>query len=141
MKRIILFLLLLTTTSCEIIEEDISGRSIEVIAPAPGATVPAGTILFRWHTLDRATAYELSVFSAGRIVADTLLAADTLGMPRSCGCRLRLDKGRYEWIVAAFNAGYQTRTAMLPLTVTEQAQETMTPGQAETGKTPKNPGQ
>ena len=55
-----------------------------------------------------------------RIVADTLLAADTLGLARSYGCRLRLEAGRYEWTVAAFNSGYETSSPALQLTVAEE---------------------
>ena len=89
-RYLIYFPLLFLTVSCEIIEEDISGR---------------------------ATGYELCVATEGRIVADTLLAADTLGLARSYGCRLRLEAGRYEWTVAAFNSGYETSSPALRLTV------------------------
>lgn len=110
-------LLLLLGVSCEILEEDISDRPIEIVGPACGATVPPGQTLFRWRAVDRATGYALCVAAEGRIVADTLLAADTLGLARSYGCRLTLEAGRYEWTVAAFNAGYETRSATLQLTV------------------------
>ena len=106
--------------SCEIIEEDISGRAVTTIAPADDAEVPAGETLFRWRAVDRATGYELCVATEGRIVADTLLAADTLGLARSYGCRLRLEAGRYEWTVAAFNSGYETSSPALRLTVAEE---------------------
>lgn len=64
--------------------------------------------------------YELCVATEGRIVADTLLAADTLGLARSYGCRLRLEAGRYEWTVAAFNSRYETSSPALRLTVAEE---------------------
>ena len=111
------FPLLFLTVSCEIIEEDISGRAVTTIAPADDAEVPAGETLFRWRAVDRATGYELCVATEGRIVADTLLAADTLGLARSYGCRLTLDAGNYEWTVTAFNGAYETTTDVLHLTV------------------------
>jgi len=117
--------LLLAGTACEIVEEDISGRCVEIVGPAAGATVPAGETLFRWRAVERAAGYELCVTTEGRIVADTLLAADTLGLARSCGCRLRLEAGRYEWTVAAFNSGYETRSATLHLTVAEEPEPEM----------------
>ena len=86
-RYLIYFPLLFLTVSCEIIEEDISGRAVTTIAPADDAEVPAGETLFRWRAVDRATGYELCVATEGRIVADTLLAADTLGLARSYGCR------------------------------------------------------
>ena len=116
-RYLIYFPLLFLTVSCEIIEEDISGRAVTTIAPADDAEVPAGETLFRWRAVDRATGYELCVATEGRIVADTLLAADTLGLARSYGCRLRLEAGRYEWTVAAFNSGYETSSPALRLTV------------------------
>ncbi len=76
------FPLLFLMVSCEIIEEDISGRAVTTIAPANDAEVPAGSVMFRWRAVDRATGYELCVATEGRIVADTLLAADTLGLAR-----------------------------------------------------------
>ena len=96
-RYLIYFPLLFLTVSCEIIEEDISGRAVTTIAPADDA--------------------EVCVATEGRIVADTLLAADTLGLARSYGCRLRLEAGRYEWTVAAFNSGYETSSPALRLTV------------------------
>ena len=94
-RYLIYFPLLFLMVSCEIIEEDISGRAVT-------------------------TGYELCVATEGRIVADTLLAADTLGLARSYGCRLRLEAGRYEWTVAAFNSGYETSSPALRLTVAEE---------------------
>ena len=119
-RYLIYFPLLFLMVSCEIIEEDISGRAVTTIAPADDAEVPAGETLFRWRAVDRATGYELCVATEGRIVADTLLAADTLGLARSYGCRLRLEAGRYEWTVAAFNSGYETSSPALRLTVAEE---------------------
>ena len=116
-RYLIYFPLLFLMVSCEIIEEDISGRAVTTIAPADDAEVPAGETLFRWRAVDRATGYELCVATEGRIVADTLLAADTLGLARSYGCRLTLEAGRYEWTVAAFNSGYETSSPALRLTV------------------------
>ena len=43
-----------------------------------------------------------------------------LGLARSYGCRLRLEAGRYEWTVAAFNSGYETSSPALRLTVAEE---------------------
>jgi len=119
-RYLIYFPLLFLMVSCEIIEEDISGRAVTTIAPADDAEVPAGETLFRWRAVDRATGYELCVATEGRIVADTLLAADTLGLARSYGCRLRLEAGRYEWTVAAFNSGYETSSPALQLTGAEE---------------------
>ncbi len=117
-----IFLSLLLGVSCDILEEDISDRPIEIVVPACGAELPPGEVTFRWEAVEGASGYALRVVTpsfaeADRIVADTLLQADTLGLARSYGCRLTLEAGRYEWTVAAFNAGYETRSATLQLTV------------------------
>lgn len=114
--------LLLLCAACDILEEDISDRPIEIVGPACGAELSPGEVTFRWEAVEGASGYALRVVTpsfaeAGRIVADTLLQADTLGLARSYGCRLTLEAGRYEWTVAAFNAGYETRSATLQLTV------------------------
>ena len=64
-RYLIYFPLLFLTVSCEIIEEDISGRAVTTIAPADDAEVPAGETLFRWRAVDRATGYELCVATEG----------------------------------------------------------------------------
>lgn len=113
---------LLLCAACDILEEDISDRPIEIVGPACGAELSPGEVTFRWEAVEGASGYALRVVTpsfaeAGRIVADTLLAADTLGLARSYGCHLRLEAGRYEWMVAAFNAGYETSSPALQLTV------------------------
>lgn len=126
MKQLFLFsILLLFAVSCEILEEDISGRRVAVIAPTDGAAVPAGEIRFRWQAVDGAAGYALRVVSpsfadAARLIADTLVTADTLGAARSYGCRLMLEAGNYEWMVSAFNSGYETRSETLRLTIAEE---------------------
>ena len=54
-RYLIYFPLLFLTVSCEIIEEDISGRAVTTIAPADDAEVPVGSVMFRWRAVDRAT--------------------------------------------------------------------------------------
>ena len=54
-RYLIYFPLLFLTVSCEIIEEDISGRAVTTIAPADDAEVPAGETLFRWRAANCAS--------------------------------------------------------------------------------------
>ncbi len=117
-----IFLLLLAAAACDILEEDLGGRTVAVIAPTEGAEVPPGVVAFRWEAVEGAAGYALRVVTpsfaaARRIVADTLLMADSLGMARSCGCRLRLDEGDYEWCVEAFNGAYASQPRTLRLRV------------------------
>lgn len=120
MKRLLPLLLALLTAGCEVLEEDISGREVRIAAPADNVTVTPGVVAFRWQAVDHAAGYEFTVVApsfaaAERIVADTVLRADSLA--RSYGCRVDLAEGEYQWSVRAFNGGYTTRTEVRSLTV------------------------
>lgn len=122
MKRRLLILLALglTAVGCEILEEDISGGRVRVLAPVDGAAVPEGTVVFSWEALDNASGYVFTLVSpsfdaAQRVMADTVIYADSLA--RHFGCRAVLAPGEYEWRVAGFNPGYKSREQQLSLTV------------------------
>ncbi len=123
MTRIFTLLcLLLTAASCEVLEEDISGDKVDVIAPADGVEVTAGATQFRWRALDHAVQYEFTLVESSfaavrRVVCDTLIQADTLGAARSYGCRVTLAAGTYQWRVTAYNAGYDSTPAVQTLFV------------------------
>lgn len=118
MKRLLFFLFLLS--ACEVLEEDISDRTVSVVAPANGVAVRSGTVDFRWEAVDYAAGYEFTLVSpsfetAARVVADTVIWSDTLA--RHYGCRVTLAEGEYAWRVTGFNGGYATRPAERKLTV------------------------
>lgn len=120
MKTLTIFFLMLLAAGCELLEEDISDKKVPVIAPADRVSTAAGTVDFRWVAVEYAAGYEFTVVSpsfsaAGRVVADTVIYADTL--VRRFGCRLTLAEGEYEWSVAGFNGGYRTRVEVRSLTV------------------------
>lgn len=120
MKKLLPFLSLLLAAGCEVLEEDISRERVPVVAPADKVSVAAGAVDFRWAAVEYAAGYEFTAVSpsfaaAGRVVADTVIWADTLG--RRFGCRLSLPAGEYEWSVTGFNGGYKTRTEIRSLTV------------------------
>lgn len=138
MKKLLPLLFVLLTAGCEVLEEDISGREVSVLAPADGVSVVAGKVDFRWLATACAAGYEFTVVApsfaaAERIVADTVLRADTLA--RSYGCRVDLAAGEYEWSVRGFNGGYTTRTETRALTVIAAE----TPDEPETPATPESP--
>lgn len=120
--KYLLFICMLCASGCEILEEDISGRVVPVIAPSDRISVKAGAVDFRWQGLDSATGYELTVVSpsfsvAERVLIDTVIYADTLD--RRFGCRVALDPGEYEWSLTGFNPAYSTRTVVRSLWVEE----------------------
>lgn len=120
MKKLLPPLLALLVAGCEVLEEDISHKTVQVLAPSDRITVESGTVGFRWQATEYAAGYRFTVVSpsfaaAGRIVADTVIRADSLA--RSYGCRVELAPGRYEWSVTGFNTGYTTRNEVRSLTV------------------------
>lgn len=133
MKKLLSLLFLLLPVGCEVLEEDISHDRVPVVAPADKVSVAAGTVDFRWAAVEYATGYEFTVVSpsfaaAGRVVADTVIRADTLA--RRFGCRLSLSAGEYEWCVIGFNGGYKTPREIRSLTVLP-AEEPQEPSQSE----------
>lgn len=115
-------ILLLTASGCGILEEDITTKQVRIIAPADKVTIAPGAVDFRWEQTQYATGYAFTLVSpsfaaAGRIIADTVIYADTLD--RRFGVRATLPAGEYEWSVEAFNGGYTTRPAIRSLRVVQ----------------------
>lgn len=103
----LLLLALLSFTSCDdIIEiEDISGRSVNVLAPTEGVVLDITDVIFSWTAVEDAEHYRLQVATpnfenATQIVSDTLITATSFTKTLSAGA--------YEWRVRAENSGYQT---------------------------------
>ena len=61
MNRILLPLMLLPLAGCEILEEDITNRRIEITAPTDGARVAAGDVCFAWRGVEHASGYEFTI--------------------------------------------------------------------------------
>ncbi len=104
----------------DFLERDIEGQTIEVIAPKSGVHHPEGEVTFLWRTLKGARNYHLTIVSpsfaaATRVVADTILRADSL----SAGTRFsqRMTVGHYEWSICAANGAYATDEQLFELTV------------------------
>lgn len=108
------------SAGCEVLEEDLSGQEVRIVAPTDRATVAAGEVRFVWHAAKGAAGYEFRVVApsfaaAQQGVSDSTVYADTLA--RSVVCRVTLAPGEYEWSVAAFNGAYTSPTAVRRLTV------------------------
>lgn len=122
MNKLLPLLFALLAVGCEVLEEDISGVQVRITAPSDRVSVAAGGVGFRWAATQYAVGYEFTVVepsfaAAGRIVADTVIYADSLA--RSYGCRVELTAGEYEWSITGFNSGYKTRTGVRSLTVVD----------------------
>ncbi len=118
----ILFLPTMFCSCDDFFEKDISERSVDIIAPLGRTSLPAGDVAFRWHAMERATGYRFTLVEpsfdrAARILADTLIVADSVA--RSYGCTVLLDAGEYEWSVEAFNTAYASKERISSLTVVD----------------------
>lgn len=144
MKKLFPLLFVLLGAGCEILEEDLSDGTVQILSPVPGATVPAGSVAFCWVATRHAAGYEFTVATpafptACRIVADTTILADSL--VRHYGCCVELAPGAYEWRVRAYNTTSMTRmeTHALTVRVAEPAPDASDPAGPGAPQTPENP--
>lgn len=104
--KVVILLILSVFIACDdIIEvEDISGKTVTVLAPK-NDTVVDSMVVFSWQALEGADSYHLQVATpsfenASQIMVDTLLETTSYTKP--------LASGVYEWRVRAENPGYET---------------------------------
>ena len=102
-----LICLLMITIACEDITEvdDISDKTITVLAPTNNAILDTLAATFTWEALEEAETYYLQVATpnfehATQIVIDTLLV-------KTSYTKL-LPINSYEWRIRAENSGYKT---------------------------------
>lgn len=107
--RKILFLIgvLLSFTACEeLIEvEDISHKTVNILAPTQGSILNKTTLSFSWELVDASENYHLQVATPGfenaqQIVKDTILTGTHY--------LTTLEAKNYQWRVRAQNSGYTT---------------------------------
>lgn len=108
-SRIIIMLvgLLYLTTSCEDIinEENISNKSIQLIAPANNVSLTAGEISFHWETQSGADRYNIQIATpnfteAKQVLLDTIISKTNI--------KKSLGINNYEWRVKGLNSAYET---------------------------------
>jgi hypothetical protein len=93
--------------SCEeiIMEDDISGKVVELVAPYNGAELNSTGITFTWNPIENGTQYQIQIAKPNftnpqQIVTDTTI--DTTSFTT------QLNVGQYEWRVRAINSAYAT---------------------------------
>lgn len=93
---------LLVGISCEdILEEDISNDTVQIIFPQNNATVSSNVVNFQWSELDGADKYRIQVFnSTSGIVVDSLVTQTNFSYP--------IQAGSYQWRVRGENSAYQS---------------------------------
>jgi hypothetical protein len=114
-------------TACEdIFEVDLTGKTVEIIAPSDGAQLQEGEITFLWREVEGARTYHLRILrdlSGGGVgaVLDTLLHNDSVSIKTLC--RARLEEGTYRWSIAAMNGAYRTAETEHTLHIAEAEQK------------------
>ncbi len=106
----------LSIGSCtqDIIEKNISGQSIQLMAPANGLNTSVATQTFWWSTVNGAEQYQLEIVQgtfnyAIKLILDTIVASNKF--------TYTLYPGSYQWRVQAANNGYSTQFATYSLTI------------------------
>ncbi|MDR6764529.1 uncharacterized protein YegP (UPF0339 family) [Flavobacterium sp. 2755] len=101
-NKIILIALAVFTYSCDdILEEDISDDTIQIISPTKDAKIESNVVNFKWNTLKGADKYRVQVFESNQVlVLDSLTTKSSLTLP--------LDAGSYIWRVRAENYAYES---------------------------------
>lgn len=129
MKRIkyLLFALLLAAGCDDFFERDISGDSVEIIAPVDNVSVPEGEVSFLWNVLEGADHYRLIIVSpsfaeAASPVCDVLVAVDSVAV--SCMHTQALAKGEYEWSLRGLNSAWESLETISGITVGAAAEDT-----------------
>lgn len=104
--RLIYSLIILSCLSCtDIFETDISGSSVELLAPVDSLTTKSNSQVFWWNYLNGALWYELQVVSPS-FSAVSSLNMDTLIEKNNF--QLTLQPGVYHWRVRALNGSSTT---------------------------------
>jgi len=116
LKYILCFLVVFLACE-EIIEvEDISNKTVNVLAPTNTATLTVTSISFSWDAVADAEHYKLQIAEpnfemTNQIVLDTTVTVTNFNQI--------LELGDYEWRVRAENSDYQTTYSTQSFTIEE----------------------
>lgn len=99
-KYFTLFLALLCACD-DILEEDITNDTVQIIAPVSNASIEGNTVLFLWQNIDGADNYRIQITNEELTsTIDTLVSNTEL--------KYTLNTGNYQWRVRAENFAYQS---------------------------------
>ncbi len=112
MKKLIIYIpilagLLLVSSCKDIIAEDITGETPQMLLPTPGSTMTDNPVQFKWEEVEGATRYRLQVVSPS-FSAIQSYALDTV--VTTTNFFYSLDSNSYELKLTAMNAGYESQT-------------------------------
>lgn len=115
-KKVLLFGMICSVLACEetIFEPDISGETVQLLAPTDGSVVTTEAVQFNWDEIDGASDYRLQVATpnftnASQVIVDTTVT--------SLSFLERVTSGNYQWRVRAQNSGHQTSYSLATFSV------------------------
>jgi hypothetical protein len=102
--------------SCEeiLLEQDITNKTVEIIAPAGGTVVGSPDVTFNWTALEGASFYHLQIATPDFVAPQQLI---TDSIVEGNFYFQELTENEYEWRVNALNSGYHTSYASAPFGV------------------------
>lgn len=106
-KLVLIFGLIFSFVSCSDIVrvEDISDKTVSILAPTNSAILNATDVTFNWQTVEEAEEYRIQIADPNftetlQIVTDSTITTTSFSKTLSIGS--------YEWRVKALNSAYQT---------------------------------
>ncbi|TJY37398.1 hypothetical protein [Pontimicrobium aquaticum] len=116
MKKLLFVYIVFSLTSCEeLLEiENISNKSITVLAPTDMAVLNQTNLTFNWDTIEGADSYHIQIATptfneALQIVKDTLISQNQIS--------ITLEANQYQWRVRGENSAYRTPYTMQSFTI------------------------
>tara|TARA_R110000796_G_scaffold67144_8_gene154106 strand:+ start:719 stop:1378 length:660 start_codon:yes stop_codon:yes gene_type:complete len=118
MKRVALILVLLFVFNCDDIigVQDISERSVVILAPTDASVLSDTTIIFSWNEVEEAENYRLQIATPD-FVNTTAIVEDSL--VTTSGFSIALEAGSYQWRIRAENSVFQTVYTTQSFSLTE----------------------
>jgi heme/copper-type cytochrome/quinol oxidase subunit 2 len=102
-NKIILLALVIISFSCtDVLEEDITDNTIQIISPTEGNLLTNSTVNFQWNWLKGADKYRIQIFNSNQVIVLDSLVKNKLNL------NYTLPTGGYKWRVRGENFAYQS---------------------------------
>lgn len=100
-NKIIFIALAILTYSCDdILEEDISDDTVQIISPTEDAIIESNVVDFKWASLEGADKYRIQIYEDQILLLDSLTSKTNITLP--------LETGSYSWSVRGENYAYES---------------------------------
>ncbi|MFH6996021.1 hypothetical protein [Flavobacterium sp. FlaQc-48] len=102
LNKLIIIALAVLTYSCEnILEENISNDTIQILSPVNNSTIESNVVSFKWNTLNGVDKYRIQVYESNQVlILDSLTNKTSITLP--------LNAGKYIWRVRGENYAYES---------------------------------